>query len=264
MAIMLLVPITAGAGAHGLSTIPIKSFGISTSYSVSNAGCAKAKQLVSPHWTGTAYLAAGKANAPKCKPSPSGNYASWDAYINLQASVHFKTSGTHSINAAWAVTESSTWTVSPYSSCVLNYTVSYSTCTVTAGAEVYGYAYLYDQTNGSFVTYPSGSGGQSNFTTVENYSQNYCYSGTCYHYGGNVTFGGGSGSFTGSFYQNDSMASITVNKTHSYTLYVTVLVFADAEAEVIAAHSTGVGTASALVNMGTPGNGARLVGVTVT
>ncbi|MCI4331061.1 MAG: hypothetical protein L3K19_04360 [Thermoplasmata archaeon] len=265
MAMMLLVPVSAGAGASGLVSIPIKHFGVSTSYSVSNGACGKVKQFVAPHWSGTTFLAGTKAMAPKCKTSASQNFAAWDAYVNLQTPIHFKTSGSHTISVSWAVTESAAWNITPFSSCALKYADPQSYCEVYSDVFVTGYAYLVNA-NYSYDNFVSGSG-FSNFTDVENYSSNYCYT-TCTHYGGNTSSAGGTaGTFTGTGYQNETISATgtyAVNASVAYTLYVTLLVIADVAAEVFDAHATGAGSASAVMNLGTLGNGAALVGVTVT
>jgi len=112
-----------------------------------------------------------------------------NAQVGLAASIHFKTGTSHNITVAWKVTMASSWTATPFTSCALNYKVAYSTCAVSASAEIFGFAYLYDQSNNSYFNFGSYINSY-NSTSVYNYSQNYCYGGTCTHYGGNVTYGG--------------------------------------------------------------------------
>ena len=144
--------------------------------------------------------------------------------------------------------------------------MAFSACITAASAEVFGYAYLYDQNNGSYFNF--GSYVQfTNYTTVENYSQNYCYAGTCTHYGGNLTFGGPSGTFAGTIKQNSTInasGTMAVNNVDSYQLYIVLFTFVNAEAYAQNAKPTGTASASASVNMGTLGNGAQLTSVSYT
>src|ERR1700686_4255011 len=146
MMLMLMAPLSAG-----VTVIPIKQLGASVSYGVSTGACAKAKQMIAPIWSASTGLfrTAGNANAPKCAPSPSVNSASWNAQLGLQKVIKFKTAGNHVITVGWKIMESATWTTTPYTSCALNYKVAFSACITAASAEVFGYAYLYDQNNGS-------------------------------------------------------------------------------------------------------------------
>jgi len=262
MALMLLAPLSAG-----VVIIPAKKLGATVSYGVSTGACSHAHQAVAPHWAAATgqFKTAGSAISPSCPPGPSQNYGQWDAQLGLSAVLHFKTGTSHNITVAWKITMASAWTATPYTSCALNYKIAISECLVTADAEVFGYAYLYDQNNGSYFNFGSYVT-MSNYTTVENYSQNYCYAGTCTHYGGNYSFGGPSGSFSGTFMQNSTIGAFgtyAVNNVDSYQLYIVLFALADAEAIVEGAKATGHGSASASVNMGTLGLGAQLVSVTV-
>jgi hypothetical protein len=260
IAIMLVAPL------GGATLIPIKKIGVSVSYSVGSAGCGKVKQFVSPHWSGSAFLTGSKVNAPKCKPGPSGDNANWDAYVNLNTPLKFKTSGSHTITVSWAVTEAATWSVTPFSGCVLKNTMAYSWCEAYTDVFVTGYAYLQDNSNYSYFYFVSGTS-MSNYSTVENFSHTTCTGSSCSTSYSNFSSPTLSGSVSGSFFQNETLSATgtyAVNKNDSYTLYVTLLVIADVGAQLMDATALGLGQASATVNLGTLGNGATLAGINVT
>lgn len=260
-ALMLLAPMSAGATV----IIPVKKLGASVGYGVQTGACAKAKLLAAPKWTPSSGLfhTAGMVTAPKCGPSFSYNSAFLNSEVNLNTVIHFKANGNYTITVAWTITEASVWNATPWSSCTLNYKVAYSTCLASASSEIFGYAYLYDQNNGSYFNF--GTYIQSfNYTSTQNYSENYCYAGTCYHYGGNSTYGGPSGSFSGTVMQNSTVSATGtkwVNSKDSYSLYVTLYVFLDASAYTQNAKATGTGSAIASMNLATLGNGAHLTSV---
>jgi len=270
--LMLLAPLSAAVTV----VIPVAKLGAQVSYSVNTGACAKGKILIAPHWTpaGGMFKGAGSATAPKCAPSPSINSAFVNEGVGLQTTIHFKSGNSHNITVAWKITMSSSWTVTPYTGCVLNYKVSYSTCTTYASAEIFGFAYLYDQTNSgyfNFGTYVD----KYNTTSVQNYSNNYCYSGTCYHSGGNSTYGGPPGSFAGTWLGNSTIGAYnksagpcsqtsgdcTVNNVDTYALYVQLYIFISVGAYTQNAKGTGAASAMATVNLGTIGNGAQLTSV---
>lgn len=265
-AMMLLVPVSQAAGVSTLTSIPFKSIGVSTSVSQSSGACSKAKTLTMPHWTGTAFLTSAKVTSPKCRAQASPNFASWDAYVNLQVPIHFKTSGSHNVSVSWHLTAAGSWLVTPFGGCSLNYNVPQSYCESYADVFVTGYAYLVDA-NYSYFNFVSGSSGVNNYSTVENYTNEVCSGSSCTHYTSNYSTATLSGSVSGSSYQNETVGAFgtyAVNKTVSYTLYATLLVIVDVGAEIFNAKAITGGSAAASMNMGTLGNGAALVGITVT
>jgi len=160
------------------------------------------------------------------------------------------------------------WSLTPFSGCVLNYAAAYSTCAAYSEVSIFSYIFITDQSNSTWGTYGYGYaiGGfldYYNYTSVQNYSQNYA--GT--HYGGNYSSGNLSGSFTGTTVQSSMIAlsgTSSIVKTDVYVAQIYFSVSADTGAYVQSAHSTGAASAAASVNMGTLGNGATLGSISIT
>jgi hypothetical protein len=265
-ALMLLAPISSAATASVVFTHPFKHLGAQVSFGISHGACGKAHQIKSPVWSNSlgAFLAGGNAAAPVCKPSASQNFANWNSQVYLTMLLHPKANTSKTIVTTWTITMNSTIMAVPYTSCVLNYAVQFSTCAVEAFVEVFGYSYLYDQSNGSYFNF--GSFAQmSNDTYAQNYSSNYCYGGTCYHYGGNNS-NGASGTFTGTTTFNSTISATgaySLTKGDTYQLSIVLFAYAYATAYTMNAKATGGGGAAASLNIGTHGNGALLSSIAI-
>jgi hypothetical protein len=266
--LMLLAPLSAATTV----VIPIKKFGSSVGYSVNTGACAKAKQMVAPKWSPATgmFKSAGSATAPKCAPSTSTNFGSWNSQVDLTTYIHFKANGSYTLTASWKIIEAVSWNQTPFKGCALNYKASFSSCATSASAEIFGFAYLYDTSNSSWGNYGTLFGTYVNVynsSYAQNYSSNYCYSGTCTHYGGNFSSPGPTaGSFSGTVYQNSTISAgatstSVINHLDTYELIIVLLTFVDAQASVQNAKAVGVGTATAAINIGTLGFGAQLLSV---
>jgi hypothetical protein len=263
-ALLVLAPITSAASANYL--IPRGKLTAGTQFDISKAACGKAKQTKAPHWSASTgnFLTAGSATAPVCKPSASENSASWSGSVSFISLLKFKASGNYTITLAWQIAESALWNATPYSSCALNYNAAFSTCLVSAESEIFGYAYLFDENNGSYFNF--GTYVQLyNFTTVQNYSENYCSGAVCTIYSGNTSSGNNS-AFSGTVFASSVLSATGSNAvvkgdTYELEAYLSVEAYADAYTEN--AHSTGSASATASTNTGTHGEYARLTSVTV-
>jgi hypothetical protein len=267
-ALMFLAPLSAAA--TGAILVPKRSIGATTQLDVQLAGCGKAHVGKAPHYatkTGV-FLFSGTASAVPCKRAPMGSSAFNVGDLSMSAPIKVKASGNYVINMTWRVTQTSSWNMTPFSSCTLNYAASYSICLVEAEVSVYAFTYLYDS-NGSYFNF--GGAGASfnpfNISYVENYSQNYNCAPTCTHGGGNYSYGGLTGTDKGTFVRStvlNASGSYALTKGTTYTLEVIFEEFASAYAEVESATATGTPSAFASMNAGTGGNSAQLQTVTVT
>lgn len=268
-AMMLLTPL---ASATTISH-PYFHFGVGTSNNAQKYGCATAKTLSFPKFGKRAgqFKGAGDANAPKCGASPIAEEGVWSGEVELVANIGFTTAASHSISANWKFDYSESWSETPFTGCVLNYSASYSTCAVDAESSIYAFGELWDETNSSWGPYGIGLAFDSyapdiyNFSYAQNYSQNYCYAGSCSLSGGNFSNGSPSGTFTGISYGN-----VTFNLTGStaptpgdkYQLQIYLYVEAIAEAYTESATAKTRGTASASIDMATAARAGTLLSVT--
>lgn len=265
--LMIGAPISSAATAGIVFTHPYNSWGAYTQLSTESAGCGVEKTLSPVKWTKTSGLfhASAKTAAKNCKNPVTGNIGFWYTYLTLERYVSFPANGSANLNVSWKVVSNATWSVTPYTSCALNYAVYYSTCFASADVFVYSYAYLEDESNFSYFYFGSTSPSLvSHYASVQNYSQNYCYSGTCYHYGGNFSSGNLSGSVSGPSLGYINLTAGTVVAGDTYLIVISLLAEVISEVQVTNAVSTGAAAASAQLNMGTLGNNAFLAKVALT
>jgi hypothetical protein len=263
-ALMMLVPVTTATSAAIVLSHPYYSLGASIQSSNSKSGCGKYQQMIAPKWdkkTGV-FRAAGAAHATNCNSPVVGNTGEWYTYLTLEKYLKFTTAGTHNVNISFVVNDAASWNVTPFTTCTLNYKAAFSDCLVSSEVEVYTYTYIFDETNFSysmgFTTLTT------NFTTIENYSQNPCGASSPCPSGTNYTFGA-SGTSSGSMngYTNFSTASAPIVTTDTYELEMSVLVLAVAQVDVESAKATGHGAAAASVDLGSAGRGIQVSSIVI-
>ena len=133
-----------------------------------------------------------------------------------------------------------------------NYTDTYGFCDVSSEFDIYGFAYLYDMTSGSYF-YPSNYwSGMFNYSYTENYSYNYAvnYSNSsywAYNYSYSYAFngtGGTPGTFVGTV-----APQWFVNGTFSSTDSYQVITYVGASQYSSVEGFAGSGHASTSINM---------------
>lgn len=269
VSVMLLSSASATV-TNGFSyTPPYKTLGASIQVSSSVAGCGKYTVQKTPKWSPSLGILSVSASskASGCQSPGVGTDAQWYSYLDLDVPT-FKASSNSSVtlNETWAISLAGAWSLTPYTSCKLNYKVALSECLATASVQLYTYTILEDESNFSAGFDEAFNFVLDNYSTVENYSQYYNCNPTCTHSFGNFTFGGpSSGSFV--FSQNvynNFTAPFSLVKGDTYGVYVVFLVEAYAQAEAVHAKTTGSASAMAAFNMATLGNGAKLSLLTIT
>ncbi len=269
VAVMALSPAATATNSATTLTLthPYKTLGASLQSSSSKSGCGKFKQTIAPAWSkGTGvYRTAGSATATNCVAPAVGNVAQWYTYMNLERDFKFTSTSAHNVNVTFTVDMAATESVTPFSSCKVNYKATLSECLVDAGVEVYTYTYIFDETNFSysmgFTTLAT------NYSTVENYSQYYnCGAAAPCHSFGNYSTPTLSNTFSGVLTGNTSFSTGTqpIVRSHTYELEVTVLVEAFAEVEVQDAKATGAGSATASVDVGSSGRGITINSIVIS
>jgi len=258
---MLLLSQVAAAG----TVVPPYKGTVQQNYnSQSTGGCsAIGKNTAKASWspvTGVGHLGE-VASAKTCGKSLAGVGGNSNGYASgefeIAVPIKIATTGAHSVAAAWTIslTDSQKMTVGGVCPAVkLNSLgAGYSYCDASSEAYVSGYAYLVDVTNGTYfysTTYWSGL-----FNYSSQYNDTYCYNFNCtsynYTYGTPSTF---SGSASHTWYFNGTMV-----KSHHYVLIA--YMYGGASAYLYGFPKS---TASAMVNMATLGNGAKLTGISVT
>ncbi|MCI4317869.1 MAG: hypothetical protein L3J96_04960, partial [Thermoplasmata archaeon] len=152
---MVLVP-----AASGTTIIhPFKGWGPTIQLDVGKSGCTTSKATHAPTWakkSGT-FRFAGYSNSPNCPKAPvGGSSGQADGDFGLYGILHFASSGNYTVTANWSVTYSAMWNLTPYASCKLVYTASYSTCDSYAEVTVYSYLFMTDESNSTWGTYGYG------------------------------------------------------------------------------------------------------------
>lgn len=257
-ALMVLVPVSAATTAGVTYRAPFKTLPESSSYGVSNAGCATGKTTKAPKWDahlGT-FKIAGGAQAPPCKVSTNGNsYADWDGSWNTQGGFYFSHNGSNIVNFTWKLRAAASWALSNYT-CKLNFNAALSECYEWADVFVEVGYQVFDETNftqfnGAYTTIFSGSGGS------ENFSQRVCSGGTCSVSSTNSSFGPSgnvSGTYSGSTQATMSGGYAVANDSNEYDYYFVILGIAIVYAYTINAKSVGPVGATADINMGSGGD----------
>jgi hypothetical protein len=226
--------------------------------SKSMGGCANA-QMIAPHWT--ALNGAGRmrvqAAANTCPAYRGGPMQSSYAYASNEISVNAPVvmfTGVGGVNVTWnmnfAAVAGGVLFNSTCPTPTLNiYGYGFQYCQIYWSASVGMYAYLVDNTNGSYF-YPSNYwGGYYNYNDSYNYT--YCYSFTCYGpYSGSYGYTFGStGVQSPTLFFNG-----TFNGADSYSVLTYVYTSADASCEGF----QGPCHAVAKVNMQSGGNYVNL------
>jgi hypothetical protein len=254
VALVLLVSPMAQAASAGAANTTIKApFAGATGYgstSTSNAGCGVGKIVHQPTFSASTGLASFsiRAHATSC----AGGYgdsgsASAGETVTVPLSV---VTGNDVIHATWTV-DASVGARLGSTSCTLS-NASYSYCYSETYAEMNGYAYLYDLTNGSYyasTNYWSGVAVSSSF-------YDSCYGGNC----STTVTGNQHVAIAGNVVWN--FRPHAVNAAHSYELvmewYADVSVY---DYTYFGTLSGGTGTG--WVTMAGPGYGAWLDSITV-
>lgn len=239
-AVMMLAP-----AASAVTIVkPYTHFSASISYSVTHAGCAKASFGHLPVWSKKTGLfrTAVKTSAPNCPASSSNNYADGVGSVNLFAAIHFKSSGNHTITAAWKISEVATWNATPYTGCTFS-SASFSACIAEADVEVFGYIFIDDLSNSTWGTYGYGfaiGGFNSVFNNTYSEISNL----------GNFS-GGSNGAFAGTMAFNSTLnltGTSAINKADNYTVQIYLQAFCYSAAYAYNG-AKGVGKASAVASM---------------
>lgn len=258
-AVMMLAPAAAAASPAVVYRAPYKNLPESSSFGVSNAGCAKGKSIKAPSWSSKkgVFKVAGSVSAPPCKVGSNAySYSDWDGSWNTQQGFYFTSNGSHSVSWAWKLKMSDSWKTSSYT-CNLNYKATYSECYSWAYVYVEAGFEVFDETNFSQFNVAF-----STITTNSSGSENYSASGS----GGNFSFGSPgawSGVYSGTTVANMTGTYAIANDSNEYYMYFTVIAIAIAYAYTTSAGSSSPVTASAAVNMGTGGNEFSLQSITI-
>jgi hypothetical protein len=259
--VVVLLPVSAMGAPTIYHTIvisaPFTGATSTPSMSLSTSGCGTATMVTAPFFhsgTGRGGFS-GTAAASGCL---SGLGSSGDASQTISVVVPFSAmSGHNRIVEKWslAVSGGTTFHLGKCAMPAMNNSSSYSYCDVYSSSYLYGYSYLYDATNGSYIASPLVSwAGLSNGTTF----YQYCYAGNCSTYSSGAP---GSFSFTGAL--SWTFVANGLVSTHTYELATSFYggEYASVSAYGATLHHT---HASAWLNAGTFGNGLTLNSITVT
>ncbi len=277
--IMVLSPVSQAASARA-SAISLSAV---VSADTTQGACGKARLALAPSWdkkTGH-FLGSVSSSSPKCKAQASPNEAISEEYVQLETeSINFASALSHSTSAPtlyvnWSAKVNESWFMTPYSSCALQYNASYSLCTSYTEDTIYSYAMVDDLTNSSWGQYGYGYSFSnfvdiytSSFAYSQNYSQYYCYAGSCTLYGGNYSYGtSGPGSFVGSLSFSNQLnmtGTSAIGPTDHYEVSLFLMIDTIAEAYTEDATGKGHPSASASINVGTHGNGVDLSSIVLT
>jgi hypothetical protein len=251
--VLILAPM-AQAASPGNSPVTITApYTGATGYASSAwaaSGCGAASIVHAPffNWNNGRTGFSVRAHANSCS-SPFGGSSSASA-SELVAVPITVPSANDTIRAGWVVNAALGASIGA-TNCVLQNVSSYSYCYATASAEVYGFAYLFDQTSGTYW-YSAGEV----FESVASSVYDTCYSGSC------------TTSSTGNQHMTVSTSIVFpfhvrgLNPSDSYLLVTTWS--SDAYFyEYGYASSLSVANAAGSVTMAGPGMGATLEWITV-
>lgn len=266
-----------GAATGTTITAPYHGFGPALTLHLHQTGCSSAKSTHTPSWMKKAsmFRFGGTADSPYCPRTPSGNGALSNGNFSLTGGIAFASSGgVHSVSVSWLISLSDYVNTTPYSACSLDYSAAYSACMVYSEVEVLSFLSVTDLSNASWNGHSSAIGGVVdlyNYTTVQNYSQLVCGSGSCSPSGANfsvrhnLTPSGvwsGNESVTSRLYLSGSSA--IVNKNDSYQLQLSLYIFIDTGAYTMFAKGGGHASAHASANLASGGRHAVLSGIVIT
>lgn len=265
--IMAMSSASGSVTTAGLLTRPYKSLSSSLFEFQGQNGCAKSKFTTAPSWSKSAgvFKAGMVSTLPACKQTATGNdgYSSGD--LTLETLHPTFSSKTHrSVTVTWAMTYNASWTYSGFSSCTLNYSVSYSSCFVEGSVFTQVELWVQDETNSTWGPYSAGFAYSYWFSNNESEVSNYssCYS-CVTPSSGNTTYGV-PGAFSGTIHGATTLAltgTSALNKHDTYLYEIEVDVQTDADESVTSATATGIPTGFASLNMATNGNGFVLQSV---
>jgi len=237
-----------------------------------NGGCAPAHAYPA-HWAATTGHGSlkGSTSAKTCPAYRGGSTVDSDGYTSQELEVYAPASmpsGVGGINVSWAINvaanqasgitgslscPSVTYSYNyNYGYTWYNYTDTYADCEVSSSVEMYGYAYVYDMTTGSYFYSSNYWGGLYNETFQYNdtYSYSATYSNSSYWIY-NYSYGpysynyssGSAGGFTGS-YAPQWFFNGTFSSTDSYQ----VITYIDAYQSSYVYGYAGSGHASTTIN----------------
>jgi len=256
---VLMVPASAASAPSVLHTIqitaPYTGAYASPSTSSSASGCAGTSVVTAPFWharTGAGGFS-GTARASDCAPILSGS-ASTDvgflSYVPISV-----VSGHHTIVVKWSIRASGAESLH-LGSCKIASLTNYSECYEDATIEITGSAYLVDQTNGSYVAYPTTPWAG---IAASGFYYDYCYAGNCSTY----SYGNASGSFSVHTSVVWTFNAHGLVASHQYVLVQSFYGYVDAYSAVYGSATLHNGHATAWLNAGTFGNGLQLTSITV-
>jgi hypothetical protein len=260
---MMLSPVAAAHAPVTYTAPYLKSVMTNSIYS-GVSGCAKLSQTKLHMSTVTGMGTwAGKATAHTCKHlGPIGGYGSAysEAETLLGVPIHsfFGAATPTTVAVTWTVTYAASASAAHTGSCpavVLSSTgYGYSYCSASAYAEVFGYSYLIDLTNGSYF-YPSN---YPSILYLYNYTYNdtYCYSFTCYSY--NYSYSSGSASTSGSM-PATWWINGTLNHADKYAVETYLFMYVNSYAQGFPS-----ATAAAALDLASSGNGFSLTSIVVS
>jgi hypothetical protein len=260
---MLLSPVAA-AHTPVTYTAPYLKAVMSNSLYSSHGGCSKLS-MTKLHFSTVTGMGtwAGKAAAKTCRhlgPIGGSGSAYGQAEVLLGVPIHsFRGAATPTtVAVTWSVSFAAAVAASHTGSCpavVLSSTGSgYSYCSAEGFAEMFGFSYLVDLTNGTYF-YPSN---YPSLVTLYNYTYNdtYCYAYTCYsyNYSGASASSSMAGSSSATWWING-----TLNHADKYAVETYVYMYADAYAQGFPK-----ATASASMDLASSGNGLSLTSIVVS
>jgi len=284
--IMVLSPASASVVNRSVVLTPAYKGTVSQpSTYLSVSGCAKAK-LTPAHWnakTGLVTLA-DSGSAVTCAKSlgyvGGSSSAFTESYIEVAIPVHAAHNGNNTVASAWSVNLASSSTFSAaacpaknvnYHPALYQYSSAY--CEAGADLEFEVSSSVQDLSNTSWYSNSSYVYGY-NDSYNENYTDCYNYgTPTCYNYSYANSYHGSYGYNTAgvsSFTMNGASSLVLYNngthmvRGHHYVLTFEAFVYTDLFAEKANLLGPWTGSASAVINLATLGNGATLSSVSIS
>jgi len=266
--LVLFLVLGSTFASAGATSPPFRGAAASSSSYGDSGGCHSAG-LVSTRavWKASTGIGrfAGRASALSCARTPAGlnayTYADAGAQFAIAVPVSVPSSGVHSVSATWGFSWAGSAKLSLGGICplpILNSTgYGYSYCAAYISRSVLGDGYLIDLTNGSYIHNPGSWRGLSNQATLSNYTA--CYSYYCYYYNTSFPPASSSNSVTFAWWFNGTMTH-TDQYAVVFYLYVLATVYLYGYPSGAYPHST----ASASIDMASPGLGVGLRSISVT
>lgn len=255
--LLIVASATLGSVGPGVTmTAPYKSALVALSNPMSTSGCGKGATVHAAFFNKTSGVGGFSDNGTSswCTTS-TNNSARFIGQIEVSLPVHVSKTGTHTISAVWVTIAVGSVNLTA-GTCAGSSSTTYTSCTRSSSAFVYGSAYLLDKTTHKKVG-PSNVW-PGNSTYVSNYTS--CYFTACSSTGTAKT----SSSFsTGSSFWAWNWNGIAMNSTHKYVLRMFVFGGVNVVLKVSGATLTGT-SANAQLNSATGGNDEDLYSITVT